>query len=99
MMMRLISPGMGSDQNLISVEEAINTIPEEDLVFIATYNPLAFKQMCLMLALEQQLNREGKSFHNSVILETRKPENKFVSSWYKFKKWLFSKFLKMGLKK
>ena len=90
---------MEFDQEPISIEEAINTLPEKDLVFIATHNPLAFKQMCSMLALEQQLNREGKSFHNSVILETRKPENKFVSSWYKFKKWLFSKFLKMALPK
>ena len=85
---------MEFEQEPISVEEAINTIPEEDLVFIATYNPLAFKQMCSMLALEQQLNREGKSFHNSVVLQPRKPEKWFVSLWYKVKKWLFLRFTK-----
>ena len=58
---------MEFDQEPISVEEAINTLPERDLVFIATYNPVAFKQMCIMLSLEQQLNREGKSFHKPVI--------------------------------
>ena len=90
---------MGYNQEPSSIENAINTIPEEDLVFIAAHNPIVFKQMCLMLSLEKQLNIEGKSFSNSVILETRKPENKFVSSWYKFKQWLYSGFIKMGLKK
>lgn len=99
MMKKLISPNMGYNQESSSIENAINTIPEEDLVFIAAYNPLVFKQMCLMLSLEKQLNIEGKSFPNPVILETRKPENKFVSSWYKFKQWLYSGFIKMGLKK
>ena len=99
MMMRLISPNMGYNQEPSSIENAINTIPEEDLVFIAAHNPIVFKQMCLMLSLEKQLKIEGKSFPNSVMLETRKPENKFVSSWYKFKQWLYSGFIKMGLKK
>ena len=99
MMKKLISPNMGYNQESSSIENAINTIPEEDLVFIAAYNPLVFKQMCLMLSLEKQLNIEGKSFPNPVILETRKPENKFVSSWYKFKQWLYLGFIKMGLKK
>jgi hypothetical protein len=90
---------MGYNQESSSIENAINTIPEEDLVFIATYNPQVFKQMCLMLSLEKQLNIEGKSFPNSVILEARKPEEKSVSLWYKFKQWLYSGFIKMGLKK
>ena len=67
---------MGYNQESSSIENAINTIPEEDLVFIATYNPQVFKQMCLMLSLEKQLKIEGKSFSNSVILEARKPEEK-----------------------
>ncbi len=90
---------MGSEQELMGIEEAINTLPEKDLVFIATYNPVAFKQMCLMLSLEQQLNREGKSFYEPIVLETREPEKKFVSLWYKFKAWLLSKFTKQGIKK
>ena len=82
---------MEFDQEPISVEEAINTLPERDLVFIATYNPLAFKQMCVMLSLEQQLNREGKSVYNPIVLETRKSENWFVYLQRKLKEWLFSK--------
>ena len=87
---------MEFDLEPISVEEAINTLPERDLVFIATYNPLAFKQMCLMLSLEQQLNREGKSFHKPVVIEDRKSENWFVYLRRRFKEWLFSKLLKMA---
>lgn len=90
---------MEFDQEPISVEEAINTLPEKDLVFIATYNPLAFKQMCVMLSLEQQLNREGKSVHNPVILEAGKNENWFVYLRRKLKEWLFSQLLKMALPK
>jgi hypothetical protein len=86
-------------QEPISVEEAINTLPEKDLVFIATYNPLAFKQMCVMLSLEQQLNREGKSVYNPVILEARKNENWFVRLRRKLQEWLFSQLLKMALPK
>ena len=87
---------MEFDQEPISVEEAINTLPEKDLVFIATYNPVAFKQMCAMLSLEQQLNREGKSFHKPVVIEDRKSENWFVYLRRRFKGWLFSKLLKMA---
>lgn len=90
---------MEFDQEPMSVEEAINTLPERDLVFIATYNPVAFKQMCLMLSLEQQLNREGKSFHKPVILEEGKNENWFVYLRRKLKEWLFSQLLKMALPK
>ena len=86
---------MEFDQEPISVEEAINTLPERDLVFIATYNPLAFKQMCTMLSLEQQLNREGKSFHKPVVIEDRKSENWFVYLRRKLQEWLFSKLLKI----
>lgn len=90
---------MGFEQEPISVEEAINTLPEQDLVFIATYNPLAFKHMCVMLSLEQQLNREGKSVHNPVILKAGKNENWFVRLRRKLQEWLFSQLLKMALPK
>ncbi len=90
---------MEFDQEPMSVEEAINTLPERDLVFIATYNPVAFKQMCLMLSLEQQLNREGKSFHKPVVLEAGENENWFVYLRRKLQEWLFSKLLKMALPK
>ncbi len=90
---------MEFDQEPMSVEEAINTLPERDLVFIATYNPVAFKQMCLMLSLEQHLNREGKSFHKPVVLDAGENENWFVYLRRKLQEWLFSKLLKMALPK
>mgnify|MGYP003121576191 FL=1 len=45
----------------MSLEEAMNVMSEEDLTFIAAFNPPLFKQMCLMLSLEKQLKIEGKS--------------------------------------
>ena len=43
-----------------TISEAMDTIPERDLVFIATYNPTAFKGMCVMWGLELELQKEGK---------------------------------------
>ena len=78
----------------------MDTIPEKDLVFIATYNPLAFKSMCVMWSLELELEKEGKyPFHNSVMLKSRKPENWLVYLRRRFKEWLFSRLLKMVLRK
>ena len=45
----------------MSLEDAMNVMSDEDLTFIASYNPPLFKQMCLMLSLEKQLKVEGKS--------------------------------------
>ena len=79
-----------------TISEAMNTIPEKDLAFIAAYNPLAFSSMCIMWSLELELQKEGKyPFHNSVILKSRKPENLFVRLRRRFKEWLFSRLLKM----
>ena len=83
-----------------TISEAMDTIPEKDLVFIAAYNPLAFKSMCVMWSLELELEKEGKyPFHNSVILKSRKPENLFVRLRRRFKEWLFSRLLKMVSKR
>ena len=83
-----------------TISEAMNTIPEKDLVFIATYNPMAFKSMCIMWSLELELMKTGKlPLHNSVILEDRKPKSWFVRLRYKLQTWLFSRLLEMVSKK
>ena len=83
-----------------TISEAMDTIPEKDLVFIAAYNPLAFKSMCVMWSLELELQKEGKyPLHNSVMLKSRKPKNWFVYLRNKLQTWLFSKLLRMVSKK
>ena len=83
-----------------TISEAMDTIPEKDLVFIATYNPLAFKSMCVMWSLELELQKEGKyPLHNSVILKDKKPKNWFVYLRIKLQTWLFSRLLKMVSKR
>ena len=83
-----------------TISEAMDTMPERDLVFIAAYNPTAFKAMCTMWSLELELQKEGKyPLHNPVILKDRKPENWFVYLRHKLQTWLFSKLLKMVSKK
>lgn len=58
---KLTTPNMEFDNLPMSLEEAMNVMSEEDLTFIAAFNPPLFKQMCLMLSLEKQLKIEGKS--------------------------------------
>tara|TARA_B100000085_G_scaffold115385_1_gene105086 strand:+ start:315 stop:590 length:276 start_codon:yes stop_codon:yes gene_type:complete len=83
-----------------TISEAMNTIPERDLVFIAAYNPMAFKSMCIMWTLELELIKTGKlPLHNPVILKDRKPKSWFVRLRYKLQTWLFSRLLKMVSKK
>jgi len=86
---------MEENRNNITVSEAMETMSDKDLVFIATYNPPAFKTMCSMWGLEMELEKEGKLHRTNI----RKPKKGFVYSWYKLKKWLFSKLLKMVLKR
>jgi len=84
----------------ITISEAMKTMSDKDLAFIAAYNPLAFKAMCCMWSLELELQREGKlPSHPSVILKARKSENRFVHLWYKFKEWLFLSLLRMVSKR
>jgi hypothetical protein len=61
---KLIIPNMEFDKLPMSLEDAMNVMSDEDLTFIASYNPPLFKQMCLMLSLEKQLKVEGKSLSN-----------------------------------
>jgi len=84
----------------VTVGEAMETMSENDLAFIAAYNPQVFKTMCNMWSLEIELKREGKPIsHTPVILNTREPENWFVYLRNKLQIWLFSKLLRMVSKK
>ena len=82
-----------SDPQIVSVEEAMKAMSEEDLAFVATYYPMMLKDMCLMMSLEDQLKKENKEVsHKSVILKPRKSKNLFLYLWNKFKQWRFFKF-------
>lgn len=83
-------------EDYITISEAMKTISDKDLAFIAAYNPVAFKTMCSMWSLELELEKEGKTLSQEpVILKSRKPKNWFVHLWYKFKEWLFLSLLRM----
>lgn len=83
-----------------TVSEAMETMSDKDLAFIAAYNPRAMHSLCTMWTLERQLQKEGKlSSHPSVILKSRKPENWFVYLRRRFKEWLFSRLLRMVSKR
>ena len=86
---------MEENKDYITISEAMETMSDKDLAFIATYNPPAFKTMCSMWSLEIELEKEGKLNR----IDIRKPKKGFVYLWYKFKEWLFSKLLKMVLKR
>ena len=80
------------DFETYSVSELMETVPERDLVFIATYEPTTLNALCTLWGLELQLKKEGKFSNKPVIIQTGKPKNRFVYLWYKFKEWLYSKF-------
>ena len=83
----------------VTISEAMETMSDKDLAFIATYNPQAFHTMCYMWSLELELQRENKISNTPVILKPRKPKNRFVYLWYKFKEWLFLSLLRMVSKR
>jgi len=84
----------------LTIGEAMGTMSDKDLVFIAAYNPQVFKTMCNMWSLEIELEKEGKLIsHHPVILNVREPENWFVSLRHKLQIWLFSNLLKMVSRK
>ena len=83
-----------------TISEAMETIPDKDLAFIAAYNPKAMHSLCTMWALEMQLKKEGKLLsHKPVQLQTRKPKNWFVRLRIKLQTWLFSSLLRMVSKR
>jgi hypothetical protein len=78
---------------IISLGEAMEILPDEDLTYIATYNPSMISDMCILLTLENQLRKEGKLPQlEEIPQKIWIPENWFVYSWRKIKKWLFSRF-------
>ena len=83
-----------------TVSEAMETMSDKDLAFIAAYNPRAMHSLCTMWTLELQMQKEGKfPSHPSVILKSRKSENWFVYLRRRFKEWLFSRLLRMVSKR
>ena len=81
----------------LTAKRAMEVIPEEDLVFIATYYPMMLQSMCIMATLEDQLESEGKDPSQKIVIaEPGKPKNLFLYLWSKFKQWLFFKFGKTG---
>ena len=52
----------------ITAKRAMEVIPEEDLVFIATYYPMMLQSMCIMATLEDQLESEGKDPSQKIVI-------------------------------
>ena len=83
-----------------TISEAMETMSDKDLAFIAAYNPKAMHSLCTMWALELELKKEGKlPSHKPVKLEARKPRNWFVYLRIKLQTWLFSRLLRMVSKR
>ena len=51
---------MEENKDYVTISEAMETMSDKDLAFIAAYNPLAMKTMCSMWSLELELAKEGK---------------------------------------
>jgi len=83
-----------------TISEAMETISDKDLAFIAAYNPKAMHSLCTMWALEMELKKEGKlPSHKPVTLQVGKPKNWFVYLRIKLQTWLFSRLLRMVSKR
>jgi len=81
------------DPQIVTAKQAMRTMSDEDLVFIAAYYPRVLNNMCMMVTLEDQLEKEDKrASHKIVIANPRKSKNLFLYLWNKFKQWLFFKF-------
>ena len=62
-----------------TISDAMETMSDQDLAFIAAYNPRAMHSLCTMWALELELKKEGKlPSHTPVKLEAKKPGNTIV---------------------
>ena len=86
-----------SDSQIVTAKQAMKAMSDEDLAFVATYYPMMLNSMCMMITLEDQLEKEDKEVsHKIVIAKSRKPKNLFLYLWGKFKQWLFFKFGKTG---
>ena len=87
---------MTESTEIQTISEAMETISDRDLAFIAATNPKAMHSMCTMWALELQLAKEGKL---PVISPVRKQQNLFVRLRIKLQTWLFSRLLRMVSKR
>jgi len=86
-----------SDSQIVTAKQAMKAMSDEDLAFVATYYPMMLNSMCMMITLEDQLEKEDKEVsHKIVIAKSRKPKNLFLYLWNKFKQWQFFKFGKTG---
>ena len=84
----------------VTVGEAMETMSENDLAFIAAYNPQVFKTMCNMWSLEIELKKRRQTNQSlSRHIKYWEPENWFVYLRNKLQIWLFSKLLRMVSKK
>ena len=98
--MRICRTIMTENFEIQTISEAMKTMSDEDLAFIAAYNPKAMHSLCTMWALELQLKKEGKlPSHTPVKLEAKKPRNWFVYLRIKLQTWLFSRLLRMVSKR
>ena len=53
-----------SDPPITTAREAMEFMSDKDLTFMATYYPMMFKAMCMMVTIENQLEIENKSEEN-----------------------------------
>ena len=83
-----------------TVSDAMETMSDRDLAFIAAYNPKAMHSLCTMWSLELELKKEGKlPSHTPVKFKAKKPRNWFVYLRIKLQTWLFSRLLRMVSKR
>lgn len=83
-----------------TISDAMETMSDKDLAFIAAYNPKAMHSLCTMWAIELELKREGKlPSHKPVKLKARGPKSWFVRLRIKLQTWLFSSLLRMVSKR
>jgi len=84
------------DPQIVTAKQAMEAMSDEDLAFVAAYYPMMLNGMCMMVTLEDQLEKEDKEVsHKIVIAKPGKPKNLFLYLWNKFKQWRFFKFGKM----
>ncbi len=45
------------DPQIVTAKQAMRTMSDEDLVFVAAYYPMVLNSMCMMITLEDQLEK------------------------------------------
>ena len=81
------------DPQIVTAKQAMEAMSDEDLAFVAAYYPMMLNGMCMMITLEDQLQKENKEISNTIVIaKPGKPKNLFLYLWNKFKQWRFFKF-------